>query len=556
MLKSKLILFFSLTILSCGLCQTGPGGVGTNDGTSSLKIWYRPEFGISTSGVNVDSWANSAGVAAHDLTSSGTNRPQLVSGAVNGSDELDFDGNDYLEITGALSTTNFVTDQASSFVVTERSATTSSWVYATSPHTSNRFSCHISWSNGAVYFDIGTCCGNAARIQVNSLTGLNSYSYWSYDALSSTGKQLYRNGALLQNRSNSSTYSSHASHSFRIGEIFNGNITEVIIYRQKVNTAQRFIIENYLSAKYNITPAGNDIYDEDDAANGNYDFDVAGIGRVDASNLHDDAQGTGIVRMLNPGNLGDNEYLIWGHDNGGLEATEIADVPGTMQARFDRVWRVSEVDASGSAVNVGSVDMRWDLTGLGSITTSDLRLLIDTDNDGIFSDETPISGATSLGGNVYEFTAVSGLTDNLRFTLGTINSNQTPLPIKLVYFNAVPVENETVNLTWQTASEVNNDFFTVEHSQNGEDWEKVIRVEGAGNTAKQQNYSAIDYEPYQGVSYYRLKQTDFNGDFTTSNIVSVFIEDEALLTLFPNPNSDGRIMLSGVGVSYRRNKNL
>ena len=157
------------------IAQTGPGGVGSDDGTSTLKLWYRPDFGISTTGTSVDSWTNGAGVSALDMTATGTNRPTLVTGAVNGFDELDFDGNDYLEITGSLTTTNFVTNQASSFVVTERSATTNSWVYATSPHQTNRFSCHITWSNGSVYYDIGACCGASARLQVNGLTGLNSF---------------------------------------------------------------------------------------------------------------------------------------------------------------------------------------------------------------------------------------------------------------------------------------------------------------------------------------------------------------------------------------------
>ena len=176
--------------------------------------------------------------------------------------------------------------------------------------------------------------------------------------------------------------------------------------------------------------------------------------------------------------MNNDEYLIWGHNNGILQATELIDVPTGVQARFDRVWRVSEVNSSLTAVDVGNIDIRWDLTGFGSVTASDLRLLIDTDNDGSFTDETIgtggiIAGATLIGGNSYQFAGISQITNNLRFTLGTINSPQTPLPIELINFNASPLNKKYVQLDWQTASEKNNNYFTIERSQNGIDWEDV-----------------------------------------------------------------------------------
>lgn len=544
------ILYFQFSL--CSFSQTGPGGVGTNDGTSTLKIWYSVSSGVHTTGPLIDSITNLAGISVLNLYETGTQRPILVNGVVNGFDEISFSGTNRLRTGLTLTTSNFVTNQATSFTVCEADNTTqTSSVYTTDPLVgSTRFSNHIPWS-GTVYYDFGTCCGTNARIQVGGLTGLTSYSYWSYDANPITGKQLYRNGTLLQNRSNTTTYSNHATHRFNIGANtsgtngFVGNITEVIIFTTKINTAQRIIIENYLSAKYNIAASANDLYDEDNAGNGNYDFDVAGIGRVDASNTNDDAQGTGIVRILNASNLDDDEFLIWGHNDGVQQAIETTDVPAPVQARFDRVWRASEVNSSSSAVNVGNIDIRFDLTGLGSVTVSDLRLLVDTDNDGVFNDETPISGATSLGGNIYEFSGVSAIANNLRFTLGTINSSQTPLPIELVYFNAIPQYNRTVKLEWQTASEINNDFFTVERSLNGADWQFITTVDGAGNSSTMLTYSTVDNTPYYGVSYYRLKQTDFDGQFEYSTIRSVNIIGDSSneVQIFPNPTNDQIIIL-------------
>jgi hypothetical protein len=85
--------------------------------------------------------------------------------------------------------------------------------------------------------------------------------------------------------------------------------------------------------------------------------------------------------------------------------------------------------------------------------------------------------------------------------------------------------NGKVDLKWTTASEKDNDFFTVERSVDGTDFEKILTLPGAGNSAVQRNYSASDKEPVMGVSYYRLKQTDYNGKFTYSEIKKVNYDD-------------------------------
>ncbi|MEX0274003.1 MAG: hypothetical protein AB3N16_06470, partial [Flavobacteriaceae bacterium] len=347
-------LFLCLISSSLLFSQLGPGGVGATDGTSSLKIWYLSSTGVNTTGSLINSIQNRAGITALNISETGTQRPTLVTNAVNGFPEISFSGSNRLRTGLTLTTTNFVTNQASSFIVVRADNNTqTSSVYTTDPLVgSTRFSNHIPW-NRNVYYDIGTCCGTTARIQVNSVAGLNNYSFWSYDAHPSSGKQLYRNGSLLQNRAGSSSYTSHASHRFNIGANtsgtsgFVGDVTEVIIFNAKINSAQRIIVENYLAAKYGLSSTDNDIYDEDNAANGHFDFDVAGIGRIDASNIHNDAQGTGVVRMLNPGGLNDDEFLLWGHDGSDLTTTTTTDIPSQVASRLERIWRVSEADTSG-----------------------------------------------------------------------------------------------------------------------------------------------------------------------------------------------------------------
>ncbi len=94
------------------------------------------------------------------------------------------------------------------------------------------------------------------------------------------------------------------------------------------------------------------------------------------------------------------------------------------------------------------------------------------------------------------------------------------LPVKLIAFNALLV-NKKVNCTWETASEINNDYFTIERSTDGNHFESIGRVKGKGNTNTNTRYRFTDNNPLAGISYYRLKQTDFDNTYTYSAIKRV-----------------------------------
>src|SRR5690554_3581050 len=94
------------------------------------------------------------------------------------------------------------------------------------------------------------------------------------------------------------------------------------------------------------------------------------------------------------------------------------------------------------------------------------------------------------------------------------------LPIELITFDAVKKDRQ-VELLWKTATETNNDFFTIERSIDGKYWESIQTISGAGNSVKVLDYSWTDNSPYAGVSYYRLNQTDYDGSTKSFNIISV-----------------------------------
>lgn len=95
-----------------------------------------------------------------------------------------------------------------------------------------------------------------------------------------------------------------------------------------------------------------------------------------------------------------------------------------------------------------------------------------------------------------------------------------PLPIELTYFK-VKAAAKTVLVEWETSTEINNDFFTVERSADGRTFESIITINGAGNSQQSRIYSYTDPYPLDGVSYYRLKQTDFDGKYERFKTVAV-----------------------------------
>lgn len=324
-----------------------------------------------------------------------------------------------------------------------------------------------------------------------------------------------------------------------------GYFAEMVVYNTNLSSANRQRIESYLAVKYGITlDAGMDYVRSDGTviypstgSHASYVTDIAGIGRDDNADLNQTtstSQNTNsIVTVSNASLLGDEEFLLWGSNNGSLTTPNTVDVDGSIvERRLSRVWMVAETG------NVGTVTMAFDLSAVpGAKVQADLRLLVDRDGDGFAdNDRTPRTG--TLAGNIFTVTNVN-IADGDYFTIGTVNAVTTPLPVELTEFN-VTYENPIVVASWQTASELNNDFFTLERA--GEDllFDEIGIKPGAGTSKIPHAYSIIDSSPYEGRSYYRLKQTDFDGTVSYSDTKYMLIkESEKKISIFPNP-SEGK----------------
>lgn len=125
------------------------------------------------------------------------------------------------------------------------------------------------------------------------------------------------------------------------------------------------------------------------------------------------------------------------------------------------------------------------------------------------------------------------------------------LPVTLSAFGA-RCEGAAVVLDWETQTERNNDYFAVERSSDGKVWQTVATVKGAGNATEQQVYQAKDHRPLSGVAYYRLRQTDFDGQTALSNVVSLSCEGLPApeVKVYPNPTT-GEVQIQGYGQAAR-----
>lgn len=120
------------------------------------------------------------------------------------------------------------------------------------------------------------------------------------------------------------------------------------------------------------------------------------------------------------------------------------------------------------------------------------------------------------------------------------------LPVKLVDFSAMASQS-FVKIKWSTATETDNDYFTVERSTDENQWTAIKKVKGAGNSTSVISYEAYDDAPVNGTAYYRLKQTDIDGTISYSEIKTVTTTVSGKKpSIFPVPNTGNTINITGI----------
>jgi hypothetical protein len=380
---------FSIALLSA---QTGPGGVGNS---TNNVIWLDGDIVTIASNPNIGTWPDQSGNGNNFTQSNTSKQPSRVT--YYGHNALRFDGADFVR-TGAIAALN-ATNHTQYIVYNGNQANHTGILFNSTFTQSNQFYRTYRSAGGNVQSWVLKNTGGTVN---NSTTNNSAFqiisSHWngtaqtwnSFKNGTSFGSQSGANGNPTGN--SQSTVGASSSNSYR----FNGDMGEVIIYNSVLNSAQRNIVDNYLSSKFKIT-IGSDMYTYDSGLS--HQYQLIGVGQeADGNNLV--AQGKGIVQITASG-LTNGDYLFTGHDNAGLSQTT-NDVPATISGgtRITRTWRV------GVTGTPGTVDVDVDVSSL-TLSAGAYYLVVESAN-GIFNDGGTVEyGPVADVGGIASFTGVS-----------------------------------------------------------------------------------------------------------------------------------------------------
>jgi hypothetical protein len=158
-----------------------------------------------------------------------------------------------------------------------------------------------------------------------------------------------------------------------------------------------------------------------------------------------------------------------------------------------------------------------------------------------------VSPTSTTEYNVLATSTITGCSVQLLAT-ATVTVTDIPLPVELLTFMATD-QLKSVKLDWTTASETDNDYFSVERSLDGEFWSEIGQVKGSGTTTSVTAYTFTDHHPVVGYQYYRLRQVDFDGEFEYSKVILVLRNGDSSFTLevYPVPLTSEELFLATDG---------
>lgn len=553
-----------------------PGGVGTG-----LETWIRADIGV-TGSTPATAWSNQ--------NSSGT--PVLLNGSPNlNATSTSYNYNPFIDFTapvgtlpnGAAANRQFIKLSGYNDI---SSVNFTSLFFAFQLNDLTRVNTHVACVEGITY-SAGPANGSLHGHVNGTNAAIHDSGYDTDFGAGSPAGTWQRNGVNIAHdaahtstkqilSANCTSGNNTGLNRFLGGQVddgggfvghlrdWKGPVAEIIGYSAAITSTQRQKIDSYMAVKYGITlpnnylsTSGVTIY----TTSAPYNLNIIGIGRDDVEALtqkqsHQDDDSVRIymasVATSNGANTGsftsDISYVIQGSDNRKLSSTASAmsEIPTgltscAITSRLEREWKVTRTNMSQNY----NMDVKLSsIAAPGSVNVAHLRLLVD--DDGNFGnggtqcyyngDGTGIvftySNPTITISNISTAHIPNNVTKFI--TIASINP-ATPLPIEIVYFDAKLNQKETVDLTWQTQSERDNDYFTIEKSTDGINWDFLGTVDGSGTTNIPQTYYLEDKNPSIGINYYKLSQTDFDGTRSEAGIRSVELFSTEMFVLSPNP---------------------
>lgn len=566
----KEVFFISLLLLTFGLqAQTGPSG------TTNCVLWLKADAGTNNGGAFVpttgvlDEWIDQSGTGNH--TTSSTASPFKIQNNISPENRMNYnpvvlfddltDGfiGPNLGMHGHTNLAEFYVFQSTPIHPTHNYLALFSLGYDPSGvyNFAHRFE-NDPWSDSYAIYD-NNFVGNLGGANSTDSYFFQTIKTGLYDGANFLG---YTNGILKTNRY--TNFSINGVGGFRIGDCEpSGNQSrfstgEIIIYDASISSVEFNRIDSYLGVKYGLT-LGHDYLKSDNSVIypiASHENNIVGLGRMDNSGLYqkqshtvDDSIRIYLNTLLttNAANSGvianDQSFVIVGDDNRQLNATaaSFSEIPAScsLYSRVEREWKVKRTEFS------EDFNLDINLSSFASsfpVDPSDLRFIVDTDSDFSNGGTNCFFNGDGTGISITyndPIITISGINtthipDNLirYFTIGSIDF-ATPLPVEFISFDAQCIGNK-VNLIWETSSESQNDYFSIEKSTDGEYFEPLAFVSGNGNTSSISSYSFEDVSFSRGVAYYRLSQFDYSGVQTVLSTTAVGCNDFNV-SVYPNP---------------------
>lgn len=581
--KMKLLGSILLLLLTSIVYSQTPGNIGT----TNLTAWFRAD---NLSG-NVTNWTTTYPTGGSAITLTDASAPYSV--ATNTPAQSIFNYNTVVDFAGnAAGTPKYLSNTSTLNLLTNNSAAgTGTFFVVYARPIAGAEDCVVAYKRAS--FSDGVQMRGWGRIAIgngNSTSGARNFTVspvrqpkiisYKGNKSGATSMTAFNNDLLFTTPVSSAAVcntglSFGAKSDATWIEFFEGYIAEVIFFNNDLTNAQINFVDSYLAIKYGVTlditgggvqgdyrdPNGTVIWDA--SVNSNYHNDVIGIGREDSESLLQKQSHTfdditrvylSTLQATNVANTGtftaNNSYIVMGHNTGNMCASlaSNAEIPGScgLYSRLEREWKVTKTNFAQNC----SMDFTLNACAQpGSVNVSHLRLLVDDDGDFSNGGTTCYFNGDGSGINITYSNptiTVSGISaahlpnNATRYiTIASIQSI-TPLPVDLISFEATKITNRHVDLTWETASEKNVDYFQIERSSNGTDWSLVGQELATGSENEEENYLLSDFQPIHPMTYYRLMEIDESGNQEMKGIRMVKFDEEGTegILLYPNPTNN------------------
>ncbi|WP_196888965.1 hypothetical protein [Aureivirga sp. CE67] len=367
-MKYKFVIFF-LLIQFYSYTQTGPGGIGTIDGSSNMKLWLDANHSVykdsgNTPAINNDGimqWNDLSGNNNHAILIDSNNKPEYQESSINGNSSLFFNNNDVM-------ISNFIPATGSN----PRTLVCVASNLENNPDKSHRHLLH--YGNYQYKRAYGIAYKTPLSAEYTS-EGIGNH-YWasgiSSDITFSNDPMLFLtryngatdfveiNGKIEASKTinlDSGTHrnlliGSRVSYFLNtITETLIGNMGEIIVFDNDLSLSKRIILSNYLSGKYGFPLTEHDYYTMDNDEKGNIDYHIIGIGKASDGTEHLNSIGTGIIQINNPSDLDNDEFIFIGVNNKENNNLQFQLSNFGYSERLNRIWAVNKHN------DLGSIDL-------------------------------------------------------------------------------------------------------------------------------------------------------------------------------------------------------